>query len=66
MRFQKREKSISGPKVAPKPAHANDVMPKIVLLASHAMNMEISVMATIEMRETSMICRSLASRLRMP
>ena len=51
MRFQNREKSISGPKAAPKPAQAKEVMPKMVLLELKAMAMAKSVMTIRVMRE---------------
>jgi len=37
-RLQKRANSITGPKAAPKPAHANEIMTKIELSGSLAMN----------------------------
>ncbi len=37
VRFQKREKRMMGPKVAPKPAHAKDTTLKMMLFSSSAM-----------------------------
>ncbi len=56
MRFQNRLSSISGPKAAPKPAHANDVMPKMVELEFQAIAMATMVMSTSVMREHHMTC----------
>ena len=66
MRFQNRHRSISGPKAAPKPAHANDVMPKIVELEFQAIAMATMVMSTSVMREHHMTCFSVASFLNTP
>lgn len=38
VRFRNREKSTSGPNVAPKPAHANDTSVKMMLFSSSAMS----------------------------
>ena len=40
MRFQKREKIIAGPKVAPKPAQAKETTVNITLFSSKAITME--------------------------
>ena len=37
IRFQKSENRITGPKVAPNPAHAKETMEKMTLFSSHAM-----------------------------
>ena len=42
IRFQKSEKSIRGPNVAPKPAHANDTILNIALFSSSAITIAIS------------------------
>ena len=66
VRFQKREKSISGPKVAPNPAHAKDTIWKITLFSSIAITIPIRVSASSVMRETSMTCLSVAFFLQTP
>ena len=66
MRFQNRLSSISGPKAAPKPAQANEVMPKMVELEFQAIAMATMVMMTSVMREHHMTCFSVASFLNTP
>ena len=53
-------------KAAPKPAHANDVMPKMVELEFQAIAMATMVMSTSVMREHHMTCFSVASFLNTP
>ena len=52
MRFQNSERSISGPKTAPKPAHANETMPKTDEFASHAITTPITEMIISVKRAT--------------
>ena len=51
---------MSGPKVAPKPAHAKDTTWKITLFSSNAMTMAMAVMINRVILETSMTCLSVA------
>ena len=52
-RFQKRARSITGPKAAPKPAQAKDTMPKTELSGSWAMKTAMMAMMTMVPRATS-------------
>ena len=52
VRFQKRLKSISGPKVAPNPAQAKLTMVKMTLFSSRAMTMATTAMRRRVSRET--------------
>ena len=64
--FQNKEKSISGPKVAPNPAQANEVIPKIVLFESQAITIDIMVMTAIAILDAHITCLSVASFLNIP
>ena len=66
VRFQNSENSISGPKAAPKPAHAKEVMLKMVELEFQAIAIAMMVITASVMREHHMICFSVASFLMMP
>ena len=66
MRFQNREKSISGPNAAPKPAHAKAVIPKMVELAFQAMTMAMRVITVRVMRVHHITCFSVAFFFRIP
>ena len=66
VRFQNREKSISGPNVAPKPAHANDTIWKITLFSSRAIIIPINVNAKSVTREIIITCLSVAFFLKIP
>ena len=66
MRFQNRENRTSGPKVAPKPAHAKETMVKITLFSSSAMMTATSVMTSSAIRDMVMTCLSEASFLNRP
>ena len=56
-RFQKSEKSITGPNAAPKPAHANETTRNTELLGSHASTMPISAMPMTVARAASIVVR---------
>ena len=57
---------MMGPKVAPKPAHANDTTFEDDALFIQAMMIPITEMTSKVMRETSMTCFSVASFLNIP
>jgi len=59
--FQNNENSIIGPKVAPKPAHANDTTLKITLFSSNAMIIPNNETSSNVIRETIITCLSVAS-----
>ena len=58
--FQNRENSISGPKVAPKPAQAKDTIWNITLSSSMAINIATMAMASSVIRDTFMTSLSVA------
>ena len=60
VRFQNRENSISGPKVAPKPAQAKETMLNITLFSSMAITMAMAAITSRVMRETHITCLSVA------
>ena len=60
VRFQNREKSITGPKVAPKPAQAKLTMLKITLSSSRAMTIPTRATASSVTRLTRITCLSVA------
>ena len=64
--FQKREKSISGPKVAPKPAQAKDTMVNITLFSSRAIRAAMTAISARVILETHITCLSVASFLIIP
>jgi len=64
--FQKREKIISGPKVAPKPAQAKETIRKMMLFSSKAIIMAIAAMTSKVIQVTNKTARSLASFLKIP
>ena len=58
--FQKREKRMMGPKVAPKPDHAKETTSNITLFSSQAITMPNTVMSRRTALETCIICLSVA------
>ena len=66
IRFQNKENSISGPKVAPKPAHAKDTILNITLFSSNAINTAITAIARSAILDIVITCLSLASFFTIP
>ena len=64
--FQKREKSMMGPNVAPKPAQAKETILKITLSLSSAITAAIIAIMQRVIRETHRTCLSEASFLKIP
>ena len=64
--FQKREKSMMGPKVAPKPAQAKETILKITLSLSSAMTAAITAITQRVILETHITCLSVAFFLNTP
>ena len=56
-RFQKSEKSITGPNAAPKPAHANETTRNTELLGAHASTMPIRAMPMTVARAANIVVR---------
>ena len=64
--FQNKEKSMIGPKVAPKPAHAKETILNITLSLSRAITAAIIVITTRVILETHKTCLSEAVFLKIP